>query len=277
VRFVATRPAAGAAAVAEFLRCGPVLIGRPVHLGESMHTKSKFRLAAAALALPAAGMAQAADFVALGTLSQSEFRAFSEDMGSVLSYKPMIPAEGLGITGFDLGISVSGSDLAHRDIARKAANGESVAKTMPTTAVRAVKGLPFDIDIGVTAATLPGSGLRAVGGELRWAFLGGSVVLPSVALRLSTMTLTTTDQLKLRTNMADLSISKGVAFLTPYAGVGYVDVRSQASNTLLQREKFGLTKVFGGVNIALVPLALVLEVEKTGDVSTYGAKIAIRW
>ena len=224
-----------------------------------------------------AASAQAADFNAIGLLNQSEFRAFSEDVASAVSYKGMIPAEGLGLTGFDLGVSASATEVAHRATLSKAAGGASIPKAVPVVAVRAVKGLPFDIDIGVVSMSLPETNVRATGGELRWAFVGGNTVLPAVALRVSGTSLSGVQQLKMRTLSGDISISKGFAFLTPYAGVGSVEVKSSAPGTTLREEKFRLSKAFVGMNIALTPLALVVEADRTGDATGYGIKLALRW
>ena len=232
---------------------------------------------AAALSLAAAGTAQAADFNALRLLNQTEFRAFSEDVASAISYKGMIPAEGLGITGFDLGVRATATEVSNRDVLIKAANGASVPKAVPTVGLHAVKGLPFDIDVGLTLMTLPGTNIRATGGEVRWAFVSGNTLLPALAVRLSTVGLSGVDELKMRSTGVDLSISKGFLFATPYAGVGRVNVSSKAPGTTLKDESFGQSKVFAGVNIALVPLALGLEVDKTGDATSYGIKLAIRW
>jgi hypothetical protein len=224
-----------------------------------------------------AGTAQAADFNAIGLLNQAEFRAFSEDVASAISYKGMIPSEGLGITGFDLGVSASATEVVHRDVLKKAAGGASIPKALPVAAVRVVKGLPFDIDIGAMQMTLPETNVRATGGELRWALVGGSTVLPAVALRVSGTSLSGVPQLKMRTLGADISISKGFLFLTPYAGVGNVEVKSSAPGTTLREETFRQTKAFVGVNIALVPLAMVIEADRTGEATSYGVKLALRW
>lgn len=244
-----------------------------------MTRTASHRLATLACALAAVGAApaRAADFNAIGTLTQAEFRALAEDIGAAVSYKGMIPSEGLGITGFDLGLSVGATEVANRATLIKAANGADVPKAVPLVGVRAVKGLPFDIDVGAVLMTLPDTNVRAAGGELRWAFVGGNAVLPAVAVRASVMNLTGVDQLKMRATSVDLSISKGVLFLTPYAGVGRVQIDSSAPNTALAREKFQMDKVFAGVNIAFVPMALVIEADKTGDATSYGIKLAIRW
>jgi hypothetical protein len=229
------------------------------------------------LAAAAAGTAQAADFNAINVLNQAEFRALSEDIGAAISYKGMIPSEGLGITGFDLGVSVGATEVANRATLIKAAGGADIPKAVPLAGLRAVKGLPFDIDIGAVVMSLPKTNVRATGGELRWAFIGGNTVLPAVALRASMMNLSGVDQLKMRATSVDLSISKGILFLTPYAGVGRVEIDAKAPGTALAREKFQMDKVFAGVNIAFVPMALVIEADKTGDATSYGVKLAIRW
>lgn len=246
-----------------------------------MNKISKTRLVTAGAVVigtwTAASTAQAADFNAIGLLTQAEFRAFSEDVASAVSYKGMIPSEGLGITGFDLGVSASATEVAHRAVLSKAAGGASVPKAVPVVAVRAVKGLPFDIDIGAVQMSLPDTNVRATGGELRWAFVGGNTAVPAVALRISGTSLSGVPQMKMRTLSGDISISKGFAFLTPYAGVGTVEVKSSAPGTTLREENFRQSKAFVGVNIALVPLALVIEADRTGDATSYGVKLAIRW
>lgn len=227
--------------------------------------------------LLAAPLAQAADFNAIGTLTQAEFRALSEDIGSAIAHKGMIPSEGLGITGFDIGASIGATEVAHRDVLRKAAGGASMPKAVPMASVRIVKGLPFDIDIGVVQTSLYDTDVRATGGEIRWAFVPGSTVLPAVALRVSGSKLSGVQQLEMRTLGADLSISKGFLFLTPYAGVGAVETKSRAPGTTLRDESFRQDRVFAGVNLALVPLAINVEADRTGEATSYNIKFAIRW
>ncbi len=241
------------------------------------HTLRRLAAVAAVATVAGLGNAHAADFDTIGLLNQAEFRAFSEDLAAAVSYKGMIPSEGLGITGFDLGLSAGATAVAHRDVLRKAAGGGSVPEQVPVVGARLVKGLPFDIDIGVVGLSLPGTNVEALGGELRWAFIGGNTVVPAVALRLSTMSVSGVEGLKMRTSGADLSISKGFALFTPYAGVGLVDVRSSAPGSTLGDENYRLNKTFVGLNIALTPLALVLEADRTGGATSYGVKVAVRW
>jgi len=232
-------------------------------------------LVAGSALLPAA--AGAADIRTINLLSQSQFRLLSEDLGAALSYKPLIPAEPLGITGFDIGLAVTGTDLKNPLLLSLASAGEKVPTLLPVPTLRAHKGLPLNIDVGVLYAQVPDTNIRMWGGELRWAIMEGSTVLPAIAVRGSFSSVTGVDQLKLSNTSADVSISKGFAMFTPYAGVGQVWVKSTPQGVpALREESFTQTKVFAGVNINL-GVNLALEADSTGGIVSYGAKVGIRF
>jgi hypothetical protein len=230
-----------------------------------------------ALALLAATTAHAADINNIGALNQTQFRALSEDLGAVVSYKPLVPAETLGLIGFDLGVAVTGTSLEHRDLLSLAAGGSSVPKILPLVSARAVKGLPFNFDIGVALGGVPNSNVRTAGGELRWAFIDGGMVLPAIAVRGAINQLSGVDQLKVNTSSIDVSISKGFLMFTPYAGVGTVHVKTKAPGTTLANESFNKSKVFAGVNVNLGLVNLAAETDKTGDNTSYGVKVGFRF
>lgn len=230
-------------------------------------------LAAAVFTLPA----QAGDFNAIGLLTQAEFREFSKDVGAAASYKGLVPAESMGLTGFDVSLALGATEVANRGVLRKAASGSSIPSAVPSVSLRAIKGLPFNIDVGASLTRLPGTGVQAIGGEVRWAFVEGGTVTPAVAARLALSNLSGLDQLKLRTQSLDISTSKGFGPLTPYAGIGVVRVSASAPGTTLSHESSSLSKVFAGLNVAYAPLALGFEIDKTGSATSYGVKAAVRW
>jgi len=238
-------------------------------------------LATAALLSAAAPSAQAAEFSNLNALSQSDFRLLAEDLGAALSYKALVPAATLGVIGFDLGVGVTGTTLKHRDVAAKAANGSTLPATLPVTTVRAVKGLPFDIDLGVAVGTVPSTGLKVAGGELRWALVAGSALVPAVALRGAVNYVSGNDQLKLSTRSVDLSISKGFLMVTPYAGIGVVQTDAQLKDSSValakDKESFTKQKLFVGANLNLGLVNLAVEGDKTGDATSYGVKLGFRF
>lgn len=234
--------------------------------------RAALALAATGLCLPAA----AADLNSLQLLTQPEFRRLAEDIGAVLSYKSLLPAEAAGITGFDVGVAVTGTELQNRDVWRKATLGGDIPRNLPTTSLRVSKGLPFGFDIGASYASVPTTGLRALGGEIRWAVLPGSIALPAVAVRASVSSLREVSQLSARTTGLDISVSKGFAILTPYIGAGVVRTVARPEGALLLREeRFTQNKVFGGVAASLGLARLTLEADRTGDAPSVSAKLSV--
>src|SRR5688500_14803363 len=88
-------------------------------------TSLRHILAGAALAA-AASPALAFDIESLQLLNQQQFRAVSEDLGAALSYKPLTPAEPLGITGFDIGLALTGTSLKSVAELEQASGGDDV-------------------------------------------------------------------------------------------------------------------------------------------------------
>lgn len=235
------------------------------------------------LLIAAAAPARAADIDSIQKLLQGQFRLLSEDLGAALSYKPLSPAEPLGITGFDVGVSVTATRLRNLDILDLATSSGNVPTVLPVPTLRAHKGLPFDIDVGVMLSQVPGTNIQFFGGELKYALLAGGVAMPAVAVRGSFTKLNGVDQLKLDTKGLDISISKGFLMATPYAGVGRVWVSSTPNvvtplGTLpLTGETFGLNKMFVGLNFNLMLLNLAVEADRTGEVTSVGLKAGLRF
>src|SRR5262245_41265020 len=229
-------------------------------------------IAALATALPAF-----AGDVNIGNLTtQGEFRALTEDLGALLSYKPLTPAEPLGVTGFDVGLAVTGTRVENRGVFQKAGAGDHSTLYAPT--LRANKGLPFGFDVGAMYSKIPGTDISFWGGELRYALMSGSAALPAVGLRGSYTRLTGISNLEFDTKGIDLSVSKGFAFITPYAGIGEVWASGKPSgNAALTKETVALHKVFAGVNVNFGLLHLAVEGDRTGNNDTYGVKAGWRF
>ncbi|MBI5889900.1 MAG: hypothetical protein HZB47_04390 [Nitrosomonadales bacterium] len=224
--------------------------------------------------------ALAANISTLGNLGQSEFRTLSEDLGAALSYKPITPAEPLGTTGFDMGIEVTQTDTSRSAQAwSKATNNGSTVSKVYVPRLHIAKGLPFGIDIAAFYSKIPSTNISLVGGELRYAIVEGGIATPAIAVRGSYTKLGGVDQLALDTKGLDVSISKGFAMLTPYAGVGQVWVTSKANVTplTLSEEKFTQSKVFVGANLNLGLTNIAAEVDKTGGIQSVSLKLGFRF
>lgn len=229
------------------------------------------------MALFSSSAAIAADINTIGALDQRDFRLLSQDLGAALSYKGLVPAETLGLTGFDVSFAVTATQLENDSILSRAANNADISSTFPVPSLRVYKGLPFGLSIGGLLAQSSATDIRLIGGELRWAFLPGNVALPAVAIRGAMTKVTGIDQLDFDTQSIDLSISKGFLMLTPYAGIGRVRVNSTPQGIAsLGPEKFSQTRTFIGLNVNL-GVNLAFEVDRTGDTTSYGVKVGIRF
>ena len=227
-----------------------------------------------AVSLPAA----ASNIDNLKALSQSEFRALSEDLGAALSYKPLTPTTPLGITGFDLGLAVTATKIENSALLQRAGAGDH--STLPVPSLRLNKGLPLDIDVGLMVGAVPGTNIRLYGGELRYAIVSGGAALPAIGIRGSYTKLTGVDQLDFNTKGVDVSISKGFLMFTPYAGVGKVWAASTPKDIPppgLSKESFSLNKVFVGFNLNFGLTNLAFEGDRTGKATSYGAKLGFRF
>jgi hypothetical protein len=225
----------------------------------------------------AASPAWAQEIDQLQNLAQAQFRLLSEDLGAALSYHAQIPAEPLGITGFDIGVGVTATRMENAAVLQDATSDDADT-TLYVPTIRAHKGLPAGFDIGLTYAAIPGSNIRYTGGELRYAILKGGVASPALAVRGTITKLSGVDQLAFDTRGLDISISKGIGFITPYAGIGRVWIDSDPHGTAgLRAEKFSLTKAFVGVGMNFALLNFNLEADRTGDASSYSLKLGWRF
>lgn len=217
----------------------------------------------------------ASNFDNLGLLSQSEFKDLASDLGAALSYKALAPAEPLGATGFDIGLEVTATQLEHSDI-WQTATGEDLS-VLPIPKLHLHKGLPFGIDVGGFFSMIPGTDMKLYGGELRYAYVSGNTVMPAVAIRGAFTKLTGVDQLDFHSTNLEVTVSKGFAMLTPYAGVGGVWSTSTPNAGGLTEESNTATRVFAGLNLNFGLTNLDFEADKTGDNVSYGAKFGLRF
>lgn len=207
-----------------------------------------------------------------GAAAQADFKAFSEDLGSALSYKPITPPTPLGITGFDLGLEVTSTKM--RNLAQ--ATGSSMTNLV-VPKLHVYKGLPLNFDIGAFYSSVPTTNIKLYGGELRYAILEGGVALPAVGIRGALTKLSGVSQLDLSTKSLDISVSKGFAIFTPYAGLGSVWVDSTPNVAGLTKESFRQNKFFAGGNFNFGLVNFALEYDKTGSAPSYSAKLGFRF
>jgi hypothetical protein len=227
-------------------------------------------LAAAAFSAPAFA---SDDLDKLRDLTQAEFGKLSKDITAAASYKGVSPAEPLGITGFDIGIEMSSTKMEHGDIWKKA-GADASSVYMPKVHIH--KGLPFDIDIGASMSAVPGTDIKLLGGEIKYAIIAGNTALPAVAVRAAMTRLVGVDQLDLDTRSVELTVSKGFLNMTPYAGVGKVWGSATPHAGSLTKESPDASKLFAGINFSLGFANLAAEVDNTGGNKTVSVKLGFR-
>jgi hypothetical protein len=219
----------------------------------------------------------ASDIDNIGALSQSEFKSFSEDLGSALSYKAVTPAEPLGLTGFDLGLEVTYTKLQNPDLMTLATSGGYTSSNLIIPKLHVFKGLPLNIDVGAFYSAVPSTNIKLYGGEIRYAILEGGVAEPAVGIRGALTKMSGVSELTFSTKSLDVSISKGFAMFTPFAGIGRVWVDSSPNAGSLSDESFQQSKFFVGGNLNFALLNIALEYDKTGSAPSYSAKLGYRF
>lgn len=236
-----------------------------------MLKKSLVLFAMAAVA--ASAQAQSVD----ANISGTAFKSLVEDTGAMASYRAQLPSEPQGLTGFDLGFSLTQAGL--QQTGRYAGDTQGLRSTMRWASLHAHKGLPLGWDIGAFISQgmdsqAKSNGIDQRGVELRYALLEGGAVTPALALRVNATELNGIQGYRLKTQGLDLSVSKGFALFTPYAGFGLVRAKGQAGEL---SESVTLNKTFVGIGTNLLLINLNLEYDKTGDVPSYSLKAGWRF
>lgn len=228
------------------------------------------------LAVATTCYAESQHFGQLPSLSQGQFRLLSADLGAALSHNQLAAPSSLGTDGFGVGFEVSATRLTHPQ-AYSLATGSDL-NTLYAPRLHLHKGLPHGFGVGASFGTFPGSDVRLIGAEARYALVPDNVFLPALGLRASYSTLRGSDWLEVNTRGVDLSVSKGFSLFTPYAGIGSVWVDSDPYDGLgLARERFQHEKYFIGANFNRRLMNFAVEADRTGDTTSYHAKFGWRW
>jgi hypothetical protein len=189
--------------------------------------------------------------------TQDDFKNLSRDLGLAISYVPLSPAEPLGgaLPGFDIGVEVTGVSINKNAsyIQNSVTNPSDVPSTIPEAKAHVQVGLPFiPIDLGfVYGASPDNTNYKLVGYEIKWAFLKGSTVAPALAVRGAYTKLSGIDVFDISTKSLDLSISKGFAMLTPYAGIGEVWITNKPNGSVPSITQADITETKGFVGCKL--------------------------
>jgi hypothetical protein len=236
---------------------------------------------AAALALTVSPVV-AADISFSSAITQDQFKSLSKEAGAAIGYRNMAPAAPLGITGFDIGGEVSAISIDKNSTYWNAAFGNDAPSYLIIPKIRARKGLPFGIDVGAMYSYVPDSNIKLYGAELSKSILDGSLATPAIGVRATYTKLAGVSDLGLQTYGVDASISKGILFITPYAGAGVLWINSEAKGNLkavvaptLSKENITVPRFFGGLVISPIPLFGITAEAEYAERAIYSLKAAI--
>jgi hypothetical protein len=223
--------------------------------------------AALLLALPGAvGTARAAgNDLSLAGVNPADVDDLIKELGVVIAYNPVAPAEPRGLVGFDAGVSVSLVNIDTNLWNQAVADGDAPS-SLPVARIHAQKGLPFGIDIGLMYILVPSSNVNVLGGEVRKAILEGGMATPALSVSAHYSRLSGVDQLDLYTGGIGVAVSKGFLIFTPYAGVDQLFVRGNEKAGLgIGHSNSTPVRADVGVKIALLP---ILNIVAQADFST---------
>ena len=210
----------------------------------------------------------------ISPISQGDFEDLSKEVGLLISYVPLSPAEPLGILGFDIGLEVTGAKISSGPW-EKALSDAKPPDYLILPKIHVQKGLPFGIDVGAVFSTVPGSNITLFGGEVKYAVLKGSIVSPAVAVRGTYTTLSGVDDIDASTYSLDASVSKGFGPLTPYAGLGqvWISASENVNDSLINLDDVSTsaTKLFLGAKLKILLVSIVLQAD-ISDVNMYSAR-----
>ncbi len=239
------------------------------------------------LTLAVAGRTSAADIQFSRGLAQSNFKLLVEDIGAAVSYKNVAPAAPLGLLGFDVGVEATALSIGNSEY-WNAATGDKAPSVLVVPKLRARKGLPFSLDVGLMYAMVPSSNVQLFGVELSEAILDGGALLPALGVRATYSRLLGVDVLDFQTAGLDATLSKGFVIVTPYVGAGVLWMDGKAKGKIvtdstfiavnggpLKEEKLWRGRYFGGLKLSPLPLVGITgEVEYSG-MMTYSLKVGI--
>lgn len=228
--------------------------------------------------------AMAGDIYFQPGMTQQLFKDFSKDAGGILLYRAVAPATPLGLTGFDIGVEVTATDVnTGKDYWKKAFNNQNSPAYILTPKLHVQKGLPFGIDVGLVYSKVPDTDIQYLGGEVKYAIFEGGPVWPALAVRGSYTQIMGVNQLDFKTYGLEVAASKGFGVgvkITPYMSIGEYWAESTPKNLpagiQLSSENFAMTRYAAGAKLQILLFSITAEVDYV-QVPSYTLRVGLTW
>jgi len=166
----------------------------------------------------------------------TRWRSMTTELAFTLAPRALAPAETLGVSGFEMSIANSLTDIteaadywkgqAGEPVFEAPLSGRKTPKMLWTPTLHLRKGLPLSTEIGIQGSYLSFSELFMVGAEFKIAIYESFFRwLPALALRVAGGRLFGSSQIDMLTGEADVMASLpfgvgGMCQVTPYVGFG---------------------------------------------------------
>jgi len=213
--------------------------------------------------------------ITISTLVQGDFNTLIDEMGTIIAYNPISPAEPLGVLGFEVGMAVSSVKI-DTSVWNQVVNDGDAPSSLPIPRLLARKGLPMGFDIGLSRISVPGSNIAVNGLEVRKAILEGSTVTPAVTVLAHGSKLTGVSDIDLSTYGVDVGVSKGFAMLTPYAGIGQVWIKGSENTGLgLSDRNTSSTRSYAGIRVGFLPFMNLVAQVDFAEVNSYTLRLNV--
>lgn len=222
----------------------------------------------------------AQDIEVSGAMTDQDFKDFALELGSAISFTPMSPAEPLGITGFDVSLEVTAADINDgEDYWENMSADNDPSAFLMFTKLHAMKGLPYNIDIGAMVGSVANSNAKAWGLEIRYAILEGTAATPAVGVRGTYSHMTGVDDVDLQQYSGDLLISKGFLMFTPYAGVSIFKLLAKETTDEIDVDTVDEYQFKGllGVQVTPFPFLSVKAETVVGTIPQYNLSVGVKF
>lgn len=193
--------------------------------------------------------------------------SFHRHYSSAMYAYPRHAAAPLGVTGFEVAGSVGYvADFDEHEFASEVLADDLTVDALAPVAVMARKGIPWNIDLGLSWSRDLDLDLDRWSAEMQWAFIDGGAATPALALRV-TAGQGENDVYRLRQSGIEVLASKGFAILTPFAGVGVVYSEGRFDRPFGDRPSFDTTQSiwYVGATLNLLLPKITATMEKGED------------
>ncbi|MGZ4778452.1 MAG: hypothetical protein ACXV5L_04600 [Thermoanaerobaculia bacterium] len=244
----------------------------------AVRISSQYRAHLAALLIVAvAPFARAADEISFDpAITQADFAKFSRIVAQAVYASPVQPARASGILGFEVGVAATAVKVDTKSSYWRNSVGNDFSKSGYVAVPRLVISNGFGSgNLSASYAKVSGSNVSTYGGSLDIPIINGGLLQPTVALRTTYATIKGIDVYDLKTYGAELFLSKGFTFVTPYGAIG--ESRSDARGTVTPQisllDKATTKRYTLGLRFSFVIPKIVIEASQ-GEERSYSAKVS---